>query len=102
MSIYELRTYTLHVGKMNDAIEVYKKLGTIWINKYDKNLIKYFLGDVGALNQIIHIWKFDDDNLRRKIWEEIFLDKDFIKFANKFRPLVLKQTNKILLSAPWS
>ena len=58
MSIYELRTYTLYVGKINDAKEIYLNYGWPAIKKYKKNLVKYFIGDLGALNQIIHIWQF--------------------------------------------
>ena len=101
MAIYELRTYTLFVGKLHEASEIYKEFGTPWIKKFKKNLVNYYLGDIGALNQIIHIWKFEDDNERRELWKQIFSDEDFIKFASKFRPLVLKQENKIMIQAPW-
>tara|TARA_B100000287_G_scaffold424207_1_gene468492 strand:- start:896 stop:1234 length:339 start_codon:yes stop_codon:yes gene_type:complete len=102
MSIYELRTYTLYVGKLNEAIDIYLNYGWPAIKKYEKNLIKYFIGDIGALNQIIHVWQFDDDNQRREIWKKIFSDEDFLIFASKFRPLVLKQENKLMTAAPWT
>ena len=102
MTIYELRTYTLYVGKINEAKEIYQKYGWPALKKYDKYIIKYFIGDVGALNQIIHIWKFENDNHRRKIWEEIYSDEYFLKFAQKFRPLVKDQNNKLMTAAPWT
>ena len=102
MSIYELRIYTLYVGKLNDAKDIYINYGWPAIKKYEKNLVKYFIGDIGALNQIIHIWQFEDDNKRREIWNKIYSDDDFIKFANKFRPLVIKQENKLMTAAPWT
>ena len=101
MPIYELRTYTLYVGKTHEASIIYEKFGLPWINKYKNNLVNYFIGDLGAMNQIIHIWKFADDKNRRKIWDEIFTDSDFLIFASKFRPLVLKQENKLMTIAPW-
>ena len=102
MNIFELRTYTLHVGKLSKAIEVYKNLGWPALQKYKKNIIRYYIGDVGALNQIIHIWQFEDDNARRELWKIIYKDKDFIKFATEFRPLVLTQENKLMTAAPWT
>ena len=45
--------------------------------------------------------KYEDDNERRKLWKQIFSDEDFIKFASKFRPLVLSQENKLMTQAPW-
>ena len=102
MNIFELRTYTLHVGKLSKAIEVYKDLGWPALQKYKKNIIRYYIGDVGALNQIIHVWQFEDDNARRELWKIIYNDKDFMKFATEFRPLVLTQENKLMTAAPWT
>ena len=39
------------------------------------------------------------------IWSNkfnVYNDKDFIKFASEFRPLVLTQENKIMTAAPWT
>ena len=72
------------------------------ISKYKKNIIRYYIGDVGALNQIIHVWQFEDDNARRDLWKTIYNDNDFIKFATEFRPLVLTQENKLMTAAPWT
>ncbi len=102
MNIFELRTYTLHVGKLSKAIEVYKNLGWPALQKYKNNIIRYYIGDVGALNEIIHVWQFEDDNTRRELWKIIYNDKDFIKFATEFRPLVLAQENKLMTAAPWT
>ena len=43
-----------------------------------------------------------DDNNRRELWKAIYNDKDFIKFASEFRPLVLTQENKLMTAAPWT
>ena len=102
MNIFELRTYTLQVGKLSQAIQIYNDLGWPALKKYNDNIIRYFIGDVGALNQIIHVWQFQDDNFRRNLWQKIYADKDFIKFATEFRPLVLKQENKLMTAAPWT
>ena len=36
MNIFELRTYTLHVGKLNEAIQIYNDLGWPALEKYKK------------------------------------------------------------------
>ena len=102
MNIFELRTYTLHVGKLNEAIQIYNDLGWPALEKYKKNIVRYFIGDVGALNQIIHVWQFEDDNNRRELWKTIYADENFLKFAKEFRPLVLTQENKLMTLAPWT
>lgn len=100
--IYELRTYTLQVGKMAEAVEHYQNIGWPALSKHDEGrLIGYFTGDIGALNQIVHVWKFADDADRREFWKAVYADKGFQDFAAKFRPLVMSQENKLMFAAPW-
>jgi hypothetical protein len=44
MTVYEMRTYTLHVGKMGEAVKLYTELGYPALQKggEDKKLIGYF------------------------------------------------------------
>ena len=64
-------------------------------------LVGCFIGDVGALNQIVHLWKFADDADRRRVWEAVYADDAFMAFAKKLRPLIRTQENQLLLAAPW-
>src|SRR3974377_1131624 len=68
MALYEMRAYTLYVGKMAEATKLYQELGFPALKKggHDKKLIGYFQGDTGTINQLMHLWKFDDDADRRK------------------------------------
>ena len=47
MALYEMRTYTLYVGKMAEAVKLYQELGYPALQKggHDKKLIGYFQGD---------------------------------------------------------
>jgi len=73
MALYELRTYTLYVGKMAEATRLYQQLGFPALAKggHDKKLIGYFQGDTGTINQLVHLWKFDDDADRRAHWAAV-------------------------------
>lgn len=101
MPIYEMRTYTVHVGKMPEVVEAYRTLGWPVIERHPKKLVGYFLSDIGALNQLIHLWKFDDDADRRAFWKDLFADEDFMVFARTLRPLLQHQENRLLAAAPW-
>ena len=102
MSLYELRTYTAKVGKMPEILENYEKLGWPALEKIggDK-LVGYFVGDIGAMHQLIHIWRFEDDADRRDFWARVFADEAFMAFAVQNRPLLQSQENKLMTSAPW-
>lgn len=101
MAIYELRTYTLYTGKLGEAVKLYKEVGWPALEKHGDKLVGYFTGDVGAMNKIVHIWKFKDDADRRAHWDAVFSDADFMKFAGQFRPLVMTQENQLMMDAPW-
>jgi NIPSNAP len=55
MAIYELRTYAVIVGKMSEVISHYKNEGWPALAKHPQKLVGYFTGDVGALNELIHV-----------------------------------------------
>jgi hypothetical protein len=102
LAIYELRSYNLYVGMLAEAIEVYKTLGWPALVPHSAGrLIGYFTGDVGAMNQIVHLWRFEDDADRRAFWTEVYADKAFQAFGAKIRPLIQSQENKLLQAAPW-
>ena len=69
MALYELRTYTLRVGAMAEAVKLYQELGFPALQKggHDRKLIGYFQSDTGTINQLVHLWKFDDTD-RRAHW----------------------------------
>jgi hypothetical protein len=104
MALYEMRTYTLFVGKMREATTHYQELGFPALKKgaYDKHLVGYFIADTGTINQLVHIWRFQDDADRRAFWARLFADKDFMEgFMPKFRPLIMSMEVKLLTPAPW-
>ena len=103
MALYEMRTYTLRVGKLPEAVGLYKELGWPALDKggFGANLIGYFVADTGTINRLVHIWKFEDDADRRRHWARLFEDQDFMAFAGQFRPLVITQEVELLNAAPW-
>ena len=62
MPLYELRTYTLYVGKMAEAVKLYQEIGFPALQKcgQDKKLVGYFQSDTGMINQLVHLWKFEE------------------------------------------
>ena len=99
--IYELRTYTLHPGKVAEAHALYHAEGWPQLAKWQHNLIGYFVSDIGALNQIVHLWKFANHDARDEQWAKLRANAAFAAFGAKLRPMLLTQDNKILKSAPW-
>lgn len=103
MAIYEMRTYRVRVGQMAEVVQLYRTEGwpALQGGGFDRKLVQYFLGDVGGMNQLVHLWRFEDDADRRAHWTALFADPAFLEFARKLRPNLESQENKLLLPAPW-
>lgn len=101
MMLYEQRTYHVLVGKMSELVALYTTEAWPLLEKYSNKLVGYFLGDVGGMNQLVHIWKFEDDAARRAFWAAFYADPALMGFAGKLRPLLASQENKLMMGAPW-
>jgi NIPSNAP len=101
MALFELRTYTAIVGKMPEIVNLYKNEGWPALSRHPQRLVGYYVGDIGALNQLIHLWRFEDDADRRAFWAGVFGDEQFMAFARQLRPMLLSQENKLMTGAPW-
>jgi NIPSNAP len=104
MAVYELRTYTLHAGKMPELVKLFQEIRFAALQKggQDKKLVGFFQSDTGTMNQLIHLWKFDGDADRRAHWAAVRANTDLVEGSfPKFRPLVMTQEAKLLQAAPW-
>ena len=57
--IVEMRTYTVKPLRTNDFLQLYERAALPLQKKYLGNLIGFFVSEIGALNQVVHLWGFD-------------------------------------------
>jgi len=100
--IVEERIYTLHPGKVPDYMRLYENEGFAIQEPILGHLIGWYYTDFGPQNQIVHIWGYDSYAERDRRRAELGKNADWQKFVARIRPLILRQENKSLLSAPWS
>ncbi len=96
--IYEVRTYTLRTGtvdefearfeKRHPFREKYSKLGAFWHT------------DFGTLNQVIHVWEYDDLKHRAEAREAANHDPD-LEANPGGREFVVEQQSEIVTPAPF-
>ena len=103
MKIYEKRTYSVTVGRMKDILAIYSERAWPVLERdgFTNNLVGYFISDTGRLHQLIHIWRFEDDAARRKFWERLYANDDFMAVAADLRPLIDTQEVQLMTAAPW-
>ena len=96
--IYELRTYTLKPGTVPDFEqrfaqrlpyrERYSKLGGFWHTK------------VGVLNQVIHVWPYEDVGQIREVRDALDKDADSQRLPGR-RDLIVSLESEIFTPAPF-
>lgn len=100
--IVEQRTYTLIAGGVAPYMKLYEEEGFAIQGPILGNLVGWYFTEFGALNQIIHMWGYDDYAERERRRAELGANADWKTFVGKIRPLMIRQENKILTPAPWS
>ena len=95
--VYEIRTYTVQAGKMNDVIKAWGEMIPTRV-KYSPLIFAGATG-VGSLNQWIHIWGYKDLAQRAQVRREVTA-------AGAWPPpvghLYVKQDNMLVLPASFS
>ena len=96
--IYEVRTYTLKPGstaefesrfeKRHPYREKYSKLGAFWHS------------DIGPLNQVIHVWEYDNLEHRATTREAANKDRNLQRNPGG-REFVVEQQSEIVTPAPF-
>ncbi|WP_252315910.1 NIPSNAP family protein [Sinobaca sp. H24] len=99
---YEMRTYTVKVGKVNEYLDHFEEVGFPIISKYAK-LVGWWYTDIGELNQVIHIWEYESLDVRKEKRKQLYEDKDWTeKFVPKAFDMLEKQESKMLYAASFS
>jgi hypothetical protein len=95
--IYELRTYTVKQGTMP---EVARNAGTIAreIRKDDYGKLEgYWMSDIGPLNQVMHLWSYQDLNERARLRAELAKNQRWnSEYIPQIRPNLVRQDIRLL------
>lgn len=94
--IYEFRTYTLKVGSQPEVI---KRFGERYeTRKKHSEMAAFWYTDIGPLNQIIHVWPYEDMNQRSEIRAACVEAGDWPPAIGEF---VTHQTSEIFHAMPF-
>ena len=102
--IVEHRTYTLHPSKRKAWIDLYEQYGLPLQNKYLGGLVGFFVSEIGPLNQVVHIWKYDSLAERERRRAEMVKDPGWAEFVRRSAELdaTVSQESKILTPVSFS
>ncbi|XP_038660141.1 protein NipSnap homolog 3A isoform X2 [Scyliorhinus canicula] len=100
-TFYEFRTYIIQPGKVAD----FKKLTSdnIHLRTAHSQLIGYWSVEIGCLNEVFHLWKYDNYKQRLAVREALENDKEWQQnYISKMLPLLRDQTSEIVYMVPWT
>ena len=100
--IIDHRTYTIMHGRSSEYIELFRTEAMPIQEKHLGNLIGYYEGIIGSLNQVVHLWGYKslmDMENRRNARDA---DPNWLKYKIKSAGMLLKQENKILKPVSFS
>ena len=100
--IYELRTYTLKPGTVPQFSEIFEKELRPVSTRHHLNLVGFWHTEIGELNQVVHLWAFEDLNQRAEQREAFLKDPALAQVLPKIRDMQVHQESKILMPAAFS
>lgn len=99
--IVEQRIYTTHPGKWRDYLALYEAEGMAIQQRILGRMVGYYSTESGELNQIIHMWAYEDMNERTEKRSRLMSDPKWQAYVHKMLPLLMHQESRILNPAPF-
>lgn len=100
--IYELRTYQLAFGGLPEYLEVAKTMILPGVAEHGLKPVGFWYTEVGQLNEVCHLWAYQDLNERQEKWARWARDPRRAEVGKRLRGVILSQTNKILSPTEFS
>jgi len=100
--IVEQRTYTLYPGKTNEYLRIYQEEGLAVQTRVLGRLVGYYSSEIGVVNQLVHMWAYDDFNDRQKRRAALHAEPQWQAYLPKVLPLIMRQETQILIPTAFS
>lgn len=100
--IVEQRTYTLKPGTIGEWLKRYQEEGLAIQQSHLGTLVGYFSTETGELNQIVHMWAFEDYADRDRRRATLKADKRWSAYLAPLMPNIVAQESRFLIPAPFS
>lgn len=102
MSIFEQRTYTIRTGLVQEYLQLYHREGFDVHCRHLGPPVGWFFTEVGELNQVMMMWRYDSHADRETRRDRLYADPDWLAFVPKTAPYIEKMENRIIRPAFFS
>src|SRR5580765_4476462 len=102
--IFDLRIYTLHNNKFAAWLKMYEQYGHPTQVKHCGEPVFYATSEVGPLNQVVHVWKYDSQADREQKRNTLMNDPAFQDYLRRSAEMAAHQSqeSRILKSTSFS
>ena len=94
--VIDLRIYTIRPRGMPEYLKLFEELALPVALKHLGEPLGYYLTQIGPLNQIVHLWKFDNLADLEQRHAALANDPDFAKYLAAIEGLVVAQEDRIM------
>jgi len=100
--IFDVRTYEVRPGTIGEYVEVFGTYALPVAERHGCKLVGCLTSKVGMLNQVIHIWEYQDlsDFENKRAARDA--DPGWAVYRSKAHGYLVRQENKIMGGAPFS
>lgn len=100
--IVEQRTYTIKPGQVSAYLQLYEEEGLAVQTKHLGNLVGYYSAETGMLNQIVHMWGYEDLNDRERRRADLYADPAWQSVVGRLFEMIDRMENKLLVPTRFS
>lgn len=97
--IIDHRTYDLKPGTTRAFLELFVAEGLPVLSEHMGKLLGYYVTLVGPVNQVVHLWEYDDVAQIERCVRARDADPRWGPYAAKAAAFFVSQRNKLLVSA---
>ena len=96
MSFVEIREYQLVTGAVGEYLSAYREHGYAIQRSHLGEPVGWYTTEIGPLNQIVHLWRYESLEDRTNRRNRLFADPDWLVYVEIIKPLIVSQTSRIL------
>lgn len=100
--IIDLRTYTALPGKLPAFLKIYNEMARPIQWPLLGDPIGFFTTEVGELNQVVHMWRYDSQADREQRRAKLAVAPGWTDYLAQATPLLLKMENKLIVPTAFS
>jgi hypothetical protein len=93
--VYELRTYRAAYQRLPEWVKLFREIQPVR-QEYSKP-VGVWTTDIGTLNQVVHLWAYDDLNHRAEVRNAVIRDPRWQEFLEKAGPLLVEMQSVVLI-----